>query len=609
MVRLTKFFKLLQFKSDYDGESKEDTAAKVSAKMGVVLSQRVALLIMTLVVIDPFLTADVKDFSGTGFLLNFDEVARTDAFSSSQWGAAVSSFSKFYRVLRLKEEVTIAEPVWLKVRGIPEASCPASETFDHFSAEWQLAKDGSGLCRYDFDRSSSQGRGGIIRQYNKRWATSSGHARYDDNRQLCSANAPEFSFVCDRLERVDVLFDSTSVAVEDAWLSIALICVVIFLLVAFSATFAVAVDSLVVKPIARIMSNLKQSAEVVLASVQLVVGDDNEEDEIQDMTEAELLELLVKKLAQIVHKSTGDKMKELLKADGGQMDKKTTEWLSEIYSEEHAQDQVIEGGGGWSQLWTRVIDTSLPVDEAVLNSFSFDVFSLDQGKLIPCVRFMFERYQLPKEFDVSSEVLEEWMIRVMHGYKDLPYHGWYHGVDVLHTVYLLLDKTRASEYMTKLEFFALLVAALAHDIGHPGVNNGFLVKTKHELALLHNDASPLENMHAGRLFETFQDPKSNLLANLSEVQWQACRRQMLACILNTDMANHFSNLKTLEMLEEVNGPFIRDFLEKRPTQGEGASTVPDCLKDAATRLHIQEALLHAGTCVMPQRSLYVGECT
>jgi hypothetical protein len=37
---------------------------------------------------------------------------------------------------------------------------------------------------------------------------------------------------------------------------------------------------------------------------------------------------------------------------------------------------------------------------------------------------------------------------------------------------------------------ALLVGSLAHDVGHPGVNNVYLVKAKHELALQHNDRSP-----------------------------------------------------------------------------------------------------------------------
>ena len=32
-----------------------------------------------------------------------------------------------------------------------------------------------------------------------------------------------------------------------------------------------------------------------------------------------------------------------------------------------------------------------------------------------------------------------------------------------------------------------LVAAIAHDVDHPGFNNSFLVSTKDEIAILYND--------------------------------------------------------------------------------------------------------------------------
>ena len=44
----------------------------------------------------------------------------------------------------------------------------------------------------------------------------------------------------------------------------------------------------------------------------------------------------------------------------------------------------------------------------------------------------------------------------------------------------------------------MLVAALCHDLGHPGVSNKFLVETRHELAMTYNDRSCLENMSCAR---------------------------------------------------------------------------------------------------------------
>ena len=50
--------------------------------------------------------------------------------------------------------------------------------------------------------------------------------------------------------------------------------------------------------------------------------------------------------------------------------------------------------------------------------------------------------------------------------------------------------------------FAALVAAAVHDVDHPGKSNQFLIETSHDLALLYNDNSVLENHHLAVAFKT-----------------------------------------------------------------------------------------------------------
>lgn len=57
------------------------------------------------------------------------------------------------------------------------------------------------------------------------------------------------------------------------------------------------------------------------------------------------------------------------------------------------------------------------------------------------------------------------------------------------------------EGLAAWERFALMVAAVAHDVAHRGVSNQFLVQVRDDLALLYNDESVQEAMHASTLFQ------------------------------------------------------------------------------------------------------------
>ena len=59
--------------------------------------------------------------------------------------------------------------------------------------------------------------------------------------------------------------------------------------------------------------------------------------------------------------------------------------------------------------------------------------------------------------------------------------------------------------------YALLIASLCHDMGHPGKTNNFLIATRDRLALRYNDVSVLENHHCASLFEARRPIPFNLL--------------------------------------------------------------------------------------------------
>jgi hypothetical protein len=90
-----------------------------------------------------------------------------------------------------------------------------------------------------------------------------------------------------------------------------------------------------------------------------------------------------------------------------------------------------------------------------------------------------------------------------------PFHNFLHACNVLQTLYHFISQIRsgggASTHnapFRPLELLAMCVAALCHDLQHPGVNNDFLAKTQHPLAQRYNDRAILENHHAAMTFAT-----------------------------------------------------------------------------------------------------------
>jgi hypothetical protein len=134
----------------------------------------------------------------------------------------------------------------------------------------------------------------------------------------------------------------------------------------------------------------------------------------------------------------------------------------------------------------------------------------------------------------------------------VPYHNWYHAVDVTHAVFRMLNLCCAGRYLSDNERFALVASAVCHDLGHPGQNNPFLIETSHESAMRYNDRSPLENMHCARLFEITSQPKSAIFWKLDRQSYREVRQVIVEAILHTDNIHHFTMIKELQVLYEVN---------------------------------------------------------
>jgi cAMP-specific phosphodiesterase len=193
-----------------------------------------------------------------------------------------------------------------------------------------------------------------------------------------------------------------------------------------------------------------------------------------------------------------------------------------------------------------VLSVAVNVDVDVA-SHDFDLWRLRSEHNSPAdaavivVLRLFEASALPLKFGCSNETLLNFVLKCRRLYRKVPYHNFFHVVDVCQTMYTFLFEGKVREMLTDLEVFVLLLTALVHDLDHMGLNNSFYLKTDSPLGILSSasgNTSVLEVHHCNLAIEILSDASCNVFANLDERDMNQAFRCMIDCILATDMARH-----------------------------------------------------------------------
>lgn len=197
-----------------------------------------------------------------------------------------------------------------------------------------------------------------------------------------------------------------------------------------------------------------------------------------------------------------------------------------------------------------------------LDEWSFDVFSLNDAALGAPVKYLgydlLNRYGIIHKFKVPPAVLECFLGRVEEGYckHRNPYHNNLHAADVAQTMHYILCQTGLMNWLTDLEIFATLVAAIIHDYEHTGTTNNFHVMSGSDTALLYNDRAVLENHHISASFRILREDECNILQNLSREEFREFRSLVIDMVLATDMSFHFQQLKNMKNILSLAEPSV-----------------------------------------------------
>ncbi|XP_076749337.1 uncharacterized protein LOC143422515 isoform X2 [Xylocopa sonorina] len=133
-------------------------------------------------------------------------------------------------------------------------------------------------------------------------------------------------------------------------------------------------------------------------------------------------------------------------------------------------------------------------------NWRFNAFTLETvtgGRSLPvlCVH-LFHWYGLLQHFNLDVVTVWKLFAFIEEGYHSTnPYHNSIHATDVTQAMHCFLQEEKIRTHLTNLEIMASLIAAVTHDLDHPGVNQPFLVATSNHLAALYQNTSVLENHH------------------------------------------------------------------------------------------------------------------
>ncbi|KAI5847518.1 hypothetical protein BZA05DRAFT_457606 [Tricharina praecox] len=204
--------------------------------------------------------------------------------------------------------------------------------------------------------------------------------------------------------------------------------------------------------------------------------------------------------------------------------------------------------------------------EKAVGRWDFSAHDFSDEELVHCAQTMFQHaFTMPEvsEFVIPPDRMVDFLLACRGTYNDqVPYHNFRHVVDVLQAVFFFMLQLGAlphykhhkmgeldeestakslAHLITPLDALTLLVVAIGHDVGHPGVNNAFLVTLKAPLAQLYNDRSVLESFHCAAFSQVLRKHWPKALDQ---------RKMIIDMILATDMGLHFDFMGKLDKLRK-----------------------------------------------------------
>lgn len=161
--------------------------------------------------------------------------------------------------------------------------------------------------------------------------------------------------------------------------------------------------------------------------------------------------------------------------------------------------------------------------------------------------------EMIRSLDLTSIIdctkLENYLIELRNAYiPENYYHNERHGADVGQTTSSYLKESEIIDicFLQDLDILSIVVAAISHDVGHPGLNNNFQINNRTDVALVYHDKSVLENYHIFMIFKILKKTECNIVCTLKKDDYNVFRKRIIETIIATDMFYHGKVVSSLK---------------------------------------------------------------
>lgn len=375
------------------------------------------------------------------------------------------------------------------------------------------------------------------------------------------------------------------------------------------------VTALAVRPLERMLLMVKDIAHTVFNLT--VDGEDDEEKEdeeeydIDSSSEIMLLEKVVQKLAIVADLQAKDVFAmdttDMEDEDIGIINMMQGKNLQEEKAK-HGRRSVAVSVNHNDTKKKRIATVTLEecgVTREMYESLAFNALTLQKTQRIALCNYTVWTFCEGCEELIfgnpHKEILMNFLKAVEKEYLQNPFHNFAHACDVAHSTARIMRSIESEAFLTELEHYAILIGAVGHDLGHPGVNNGFLSEVGHDLALQYNDKSPLENMHCAKLYTLVKEKGTNVFAMLSRDQFKEVRKHCIETILHTDMMAHTGMVKDLQMFYQMNEEVFCMAKEKKEDAVLAMMTEAEVFSSNESKTLAMNCMLHSADVSNPCR--------